>query len=1841
MRIRCFLLLVMCLCGLSLEAAPLKDTLRREVVAIPYKKGWDPLLNDLWRSYRRTKRDSKKEAILKQIRLFAISKGLPDQVFRADFDLYKLTRNKNYKLRSTEFVETLMDLEENADRFYSVLFVEYFNYDNESVSLKSYLLDNREELSRTSHMSFLKSDRPSDWLYLDYPRELITNDYEYFLWRFARKNSAIGDELENYAKGKYPQEEYLRCQMANKNQLLDLVKELKGSPLEFIPKGCLMARRLDSLDGAKAASGEYRKLYEELGTFLTGVEKQCESDDVLKCLRASATHDARNALGRLGAKSIYSYLNEDHFILICRNISSDIDVEVTDEDNKVVHRDRIKKGPGKFYVPDTLMWKVPELGDGSYCVDFSNEKKNYIGAKSHYDQYCLSSAVVKTLDGNEIFAADYITGRPVDDLGLQSVRYKRRKDVKGRLVPAQKQTDGFFKIPEHFKKPREGYVYAVSKLRDGKSRRTSELRLYGESKKKQERLGTQVMFFADKGAYRPKDSLKFKIIALDGNPYEYYRVCPSGKKIVAVLLDADNEEVERIALVTNDFGSASGAFLLPEDRKTGSWTVEFQEDEKKISSSRVRVDEFSLPSFEMTFDTDRKLYFPGDTLIVRGKLLTYSGLPVTDADISATIIVSDWANDTLGVRNVTLMDGGAFCIQYPTDDDDKGRFDFCFKVTAGNGETREFRTTVPVFARFRLKVSLEEKGQADFRLFNSFDGQSFDSNTVPRGVVSSDTATFLVEAVGADGKKVEMPYTYSLMTIAGDTLASGKDSCGLRKVLDLAPYPDGLYVFSVTAMRLSEIWEGEEVFISDHIEYHILKMKDSSTLASGVESFFDPGQNEIAEGNDIKIRLGASGGQIWIAAMLFDNQSSLSRQIISLEGLGTSSVKEIMIPYPADYPDVVKLHLLYFRGGKSMDYIQNYRRPKNTLALKIESSEFNESLSPSKKYTYKFTLPSKQAAEALVSVFDRSVDVFGMNSWSTLSLLTRYPQSFVHIREGRGAFTPASVLNDVVVVGYGTARKTDYNYGRDSFVKALQGRVAGISVGSAEVKRIRGVGSVSDSSEPLYVIDGVPVSSLEFAKLAPAQIQSVSIVKDASSTAIYGSRAANGVVYITTGKMGLSGIPAESLPDFSKISQRSDFKDVLTFQPHIESRNGEISFSFNTSDKLSSYHLYLFAHTKDMHNGFFSRDLTVSIPLQVSMQAPRYLYRSDQYCMSATASAKPSADSASYSGKAYLLSYNGSVLKLSNADPITSYSEELNLKAGTSESFTSQMIDIPSGVDTLGVKAVFQSDDFSDAYLADIPVFDNSQNITEAHSAVLLSGADDQEAIRRLRYSFNTVSSEGAEVKQETVSDILDRFVKAGMESRGEDVISKLDALCFAKMPRASEADSTSLNTDADTLWNEVMAFRDSTGGFSWMKEMKANQTITAAVLERFAYLRSIGCDIPDMSPTVRYLDSNQFAVAWPWWCGGLSEEQYMYVRSFYPEIVFNDGFGKDDRSERKTFRSNLSAFRKFARSYLSPSYKKDFPNYWTFEKARRIMTVQNLLSSDKGMALGKAWGENLFAMAKFNKSVEDDVLNLIDYAQKHQDGGMNYPNAVMPFRGMLENEAFAHSLISDVLSAYSSQDKKRKETARAAEIADQVRLWLLLQAQTQKWSDNIYFLNAVRSINDASDSIRQTSVLTLSKTEKLPFADIKSSGNGFTIERVFLRDGVELKDGDAIHRGEKICAEYRIWSKENRSFVKVTAPREACLMPVEQLSGKYYGLKPLVLDNWYRFTPSAYRCVRKDRTEYYFDVFAEESCTIREEFYVVQNGRFSAPVVEVESSYVPAYRANGKFTGSLSVETE
>ncbi len=94
---------------------------------------------------------------------------------------------------------------------------------------------------------------------------------------------------------------------------------------------------------------------------------------------------------------------------------------------------------------------------------------------------------------------------------------------------------------------------------------------------------------------------------------------------------------------------------------------------------------------------------------------------------------------------------------------------------------------------------------------------------------------------------------------------------------------------------------------------------------------------------------------------------------------------------------------------------------------------------------------------------------------------------------------------------------------------ALQGKVAGLQIFNTSGEpnsnvsvRLRGESSLSLSNEPMYIMDGVPVSSSVFSSINPQDIENISILKDASSTAIYGSRAANGVIFITT-KQGKKG----------------------------------------------------------------------------------------------------------------------------------------------------------------------------------------------------------------------------------------------------------------------------------------------------------------------------------------------------------------------------------------------------------------------------------------------------------------------------------------------------------------------------------------------------------------------------------------------------------------------------------------------------------------------------------------------------------------------------------------------
>ncbi|MBO6238145.1 MAG: TonB-dependent receptor, partial [Bacteroidales bacterium] len=190
-------------------------------------------------------------------------------------------------------------------------------------------------------------------------------------------------------------------------------------------------------------------------------------------------------------------------------------------------------------------------------------------------------------------------------------------------------------------------------------------------------------------------------------------------------------------------------------------------------------------------------------------------------------------------------------------------------------------------------------------------------------------------------------------------------------------------------------------------------------------------------------------------------------------------------------------------------------------------------------------------------------------------------------------------LDDVVVIGYGTVKKSDLT-GSVSTVKAddinkgvvttpadlLRGKSAGVVVtagsgmpGSGATIRIRGGASLNASNDPLIVIDGLPVSndgisgmSDPLSSINPEDIESFTVLKDASATAIYGSRASNGVIVITTkkGSKTASAIPNVAVDFTASVNTIAKYNDLLTGDQMRELITSRVNAGLTSADALAA-----------------------------------------------------------------------------------------------------------------------------------------------------------------------------------------------------------------------------------------------------------------------------------------------------------------------------------------------------------------------------------------------------------------------------------------------------------------------------------------------------------------------------------------------------------------------------------------------------------------------------------------------------------------------------------------------
>lgn len=209
----------------------------------------------------------------------------------------------------------------------------------------------------------------------------------------------------------------------------------------------------------------------------------------------------------------------------------------------------------------------------------------------------------------------------------------------------------------------------------------------------------------------------------------------------------------------------------------------------------------------------------------------------------------------------------------------------------------------------------------------------------------------------------------------------------------------------------------------------------------------------------------------------------------------------------------------------------------------------------------------------------------------------------------------AKSLNEVVVVGYGTQKRAELAYSVSTVTTELNGRVAGLSINGApgsEISiQIRGSSSFTANKQALIVIDGMIVTENDLKKLSPADIEDVSVLKDAAATAIYGSQAANGALIIITKKK--SDADKAANPQNGEGNIRKNFSDYAYWQPKlITDANGHASFTATVPDDITSWRTFVIGVAGTKATGYTEGLIKSFKPLSASFISPAFAVQGDK-----------------------------------------------------------------------------------------------------------------------------------------------------------------------------------------------------------------------------------------------------------------------------------------------------------------------------------------------------------------------------------------------------------------------------------------------------------------------------------------------------------------------------------------------------------------------------------------------------------------------------------------------------
>ncbi|MXV38778.1 hypothetical protein GO491_08870 [Flavobacteriaceae bacterium Ap0902] len=1370
----------------------------------------------------------------------------------------------------------------------------------------------------------------------------------------------------------------------------------------------------------------------------------------------------------------------------------------------------------KTHTTKTILEPLPA---GNYIIlladntSFNSEGKNQL-----FQQAIIASTIERATrqekEGNTTQLVNKDTGLPVSNQFIEifkSVKNSNYQKVKNI------QTDEFGRFSLNLTNNNYNTNYVIKP--QGENVYFPIQRNYRDHYNRTKKWSNESAFFTDRGIYRPGQTVYFKSILYQSLDKEK-KIAPN-EKVSITLKDVNGKEIAILDLISNEFGSVHGEFILPSSGITGMYQIHTNWSEKR---EFIQVEEYKRPKYEVKIDSLKGVYQLGENVKITGIAEMFSGAKVSNSKVvyrvyrqayypyrywwrpyqpqpEVEITQGETTTDNLGQFNF------AFVAEPANNQKNKGNRAYIYKIVADvvdiSGETHSTESSVRI-GDVPFAIQLEVDNRIESKDFNQIKIKTTNLNgleTPLEGTLEITEVQPLDRVLRDQQEEVEyelLPrdeFVQKLPYIAYDNeyLLENRErgASVLRETWNTANTKEVQWSQNLKPalyeVKATSIYKNDTITSVQFVE--VFEKKDKT----GSNNYFDLSLNQKSyePGDKAIITLTSNASDANAIVEL-----EVDGEIVQKEVLNLNNTATFTFPIKEEYRGNVYVHAYFNKFNESTALIETIKVPYTNKELDITTSTFRTQLEPRQEEKWTLTIQDKKGdkilAEMLAGMYDKSLNQFTKNNWAFDIYHDNYAEISPWSTQNRGYFSNYSdthITHEFPWIGY-----EDLS-------------LFGLSLNEFRRSNIQiGMASIESRSK-------MESTQAEFIDL-PMSAESENALADASAPA----------------PESAEPNMQEEVSNLDHIQARTNIEETAFFFPNLKTdKDGNVKIEFTTPESLTTWNMQAVAHTKDLKIGIFQSDVVTQKELMVVPNAPRFLREGDVL--------KFQSKIINLSGK----DLSGNIqLALLDAFTMQPINEKFDVKNQTQrflvnsdESATaSWTLHIPKvdEVQSVVYRIVAQSGSFSDGEESALPILTNRTLVTETMPMSVKENQTKTFTFDKLQNTKSTTRDDFKLTMEMTTNPIwyavmaLPYLREADYEN-SEAVFARL----YANMISRHIVHANPRIKAVFDNWNQKGTLISPLEKNEALKNMLLSETpwvreaqSESEQMKRMAVLFDLNKMRQELKETYHKLEQKQSANGgFPWYEGG-RENAYITTH-----IVA--GFGHLDQMNIKSEANGSDEMLRQAIKFIDNDMKERWSKFQDDKKRYPLNNFQGLywlyarsyhLDSNplgKEMSQAKDYFLTELNRDKFKQNIQTQamlslVLNRYGKTEKAQDlifaikdravesdeMGMYWKENVSGY-GWNEAPVETQALLIEAFDEITPQDIQSIES---------MKVWLLKNKQTNQWNSTKATTEAVYALmNTGKDwanaeegvSVKMGNTVWYSQDVK-PSNDIQS-GSGYVKE--------------------------------------------------------------------------------------------------------------------------------------------